>query len=71
MKLNWRSAGKFAALTLGLVAAAGAAFVGYRGGADATHTVRATPARAPVPVSVALASRRNVPIYLCSPKVSM
>jgi len=63
MTLNWRSAGKFAALTLGLVAATGAAAIWYRGGAEAGRTV-AAPARAPVPVSVALASRRDVPIYL-------
>jgi multidrug efflux system membrane fusion protein len=64
MNLNWRSAGKFAALTLVLVAAAGAAFVWYRGGSDTTRVARAAPARAPIPVSVALASRRDVPIYL-------
>jgi len=64
MKLNWRGAGKLAALTLGLVAAGGAAFLWYRGGPDTTRAARAAPARAPVPVSVALASRRDVPIYL-------
>jgi len=63
MKLNWRSAGIFAALTIVLVAAAGAAFLWYRG-SDATRTARTAPARAPVPVSVALASRQDVPIYL-------
>jgi multidrug efflux system membrane fusion protein len=64
MKLNWRGASKLAALTLGLVAAGGAAFVWYRGGPETTRAARAAPARAPVPVSVALASRRDVPIYL-------
>jgi multidrug efflux system membrane fusion protein len=62
MKPNWRSTGQFAALTLMLVAAAAAVYW-YRGGSEPVRTARAA-VRAPVPVSVALASRRDVPIYL-------
>jgi membrane fusion protein, multidrug efflux system len=63
---KWRRRGRRAALILVLVVAAGgaAAYWWYRGeGTDAGRAARA-PVRAAVPVSVAIAARRDVPIYL-------
>jgi membrane fusion protein, multidrug efflux system len=63
---KWRRRSRRAALILALVVAAGgaAAYWWYRGeGTDAGRAARA-PVRAAVPVSVAIAARRDVPIYL-------
>ncbi len=66
---KWRRPRRFPALILALILAVGLAGGGavywYRGGqgADAARAARA-PGRAPVPVSVAIAARRDVPIYL-------
>jgi multidrug efflux system membrane fusion protein len=54
------------ALILAVILAGGGAvywYLGSTGGADAVRAARA-PGRAAVPVSVAVATRRNVPIYL-------
>src|ERR1700688_866651 len=55
-----------AALILALIAAGGGAIYWYRGGTGGTDAGRAAraPGRAAVPVSVAIATRRDVPIYL-------
>jgi membrane fusion protein, multidrug efflux system len=55
-----------AALILALVVAGGGAVYWYRGGSEGTDAGRAAraPGRASVPVSVAIAARRDVPIYL-------
>jgi membrane fusion protein, multidrug efflux system len=55
-----------AALILALVVAGGGAVYWYRGGSEGTDAGRAARAvgRAAVPVSVAIAARRDVPIYL-------
>jgi membrane fusion protein, multidrug efflux system len=63
---RWRRGSRLAALILALVVGGAGAAYWYRGGfeaADAGRSARA-PGRAPVPVSVAIASRRDVPIYL-------
>jgi membrane fusion protein, multidrug efflux system len=62
MKRNWRRVGRAAVFALSLIVLA-VAVVWYRGGSGAERSARA-PTRAPVPVSVALATRQNVPIYL-------
>jgi multidrug efflux system membrane fusion protein len=63
---KWRRHGLRAALVLALVVVAGGAAYWYFGGIGATNAGRAAraPGRAPVPVSVAIAARRDVPIYL-------
>jgi multidrug efflux system membrane fusion protein len=55
-----------AALILALVVVGGGAVYWYRGGSEGTDPGRAAraPGRAGVPVSVAIAARRDVPIYL-------
>src|ERR1700682_641800 len=63
---KWRRVSRLAALIVaGSIAGRGAIYwpLGGTGGADAVRTARA-PGRAAVPVSVAVATRRNVPIYL-------
>jgi membrane fusion protein, multidrug efflux system len=57
---------RIAALVLAVIVAGGGAIYWYRGGADGTDTARTArvPGRAPVPVSVAVAARRDMPIYL-------
>jgi multidrug efflux system membrane fusion protein len=64
---KWRrNAALVLALVLALVVAGGGAIYWYRGGIEgigAGPAARA-PGRAPVPVSVAIAARRDVPIYL-------
>jgi len=57
---------RIAALILAVIVAGGGAIYWYRGGADGTDTARTArgPGRAPVPVTVAIAALRNVPIYL-------
>src|ERR1700681_1511200 len=54
------------ALILALIAAGGGVIYWYRGGTEGTDAGRAAraPGRAAVPVSVALAARRDVPVYL-------
>jgi membrane fusion protein, multidrug efflux system len=63
---KWRRVGLSAALILALVVAGGGAFYWYRGGSEASGTGPAAraPGRPAVPVSVATAARRDVPIYL-------
>src|SRR5580704_2661330 len=55
-----------AALILAVIAAGGGVIYWYRGGTEGTDAGRAAraPGRAAVPVSVAIAARRDVPIYL-------
>ena len=63
---TWRSRGnRLAALILAIVIGGGAVLYWYLGteGTDAGRTARA-PGRPAVPVSVAIAARRDVPIYL-------
>jgi multidrug efflux system membrane fusion protein len=66
IRSKWRRAGRIAALILAVIVAGGGALYWYRGGAEGTDAGRAAraPGRAPVPVSVAVAAPRNVPIYL-------
>ncbi len=65
---SWRGRGfRLIALVLaGLIGGGGAVYWYYRGGAEVADAGRPTraPGRAPVPVSVAIASRQDVPIYL-------
>jgi membrane fusion protein, multidrug efflux system len=58
--------GRIAALVLAVMVAGGGAVYWYRGGTEGTDAGRAAraPGRPPVPVSVAVAARQNVPIYL-------
>ena len=60
-----RRVGRIAALIIAVIVAGGAVYW-YRGGSEGTDAGRAAraPGRAPVPVSVAVAARLNVPIYL-------
>jgi membrane fusion protein, multidrug efflux system len=63
---KWRRVNRLAALILAVIVAGGGAvywYLGSTGGADAVRAARA-PGRAAVPVSVAIATRRNLPIYL-------
>jgi multidrug efflux system membrane fusion protein len=63
---KWRRANRLAALILAVIVVGGGAvywYFGGNGGADAVRAARA-PGRAAVPVSVAVAARRTVPIYL-------
>jgi membrane fusion protein, multidrug efflux system len=61
-----RRVGRIAVPIIALVVAGGGAVYWYRGGTEGTDAGRAAraPGRAPVPVSVAVAARQNVPIYL-------
>ena len=61
----WRRGNRLAALILAIIIGGGAALYWYLGteGTDAARTARA-PGRPAVPVSVATAARRDVPIYL-------
>jgi membrane fusion protein, multidrug efflux system len=61
-----RRVSRIAALIFAVIVAGGGAIYWYRGGTEGTDAGRAAraPGRAPVPVSVAVAARRNVPIYL-------
>jgi membrane fusion protein, multidrug efflux system len=65
---KWRRVSRRAAalILVLVVVAAGGAVYWYRGGFEGTDAGRAAraPGRAPVPVSVGLAARRDVPIYL-------
>jgi membrane fusion protein, multidrug efflux system len=63
---NIRRAAVVLALVLAFVAAGGGAIYWYTGGTAGTGAGPAAraPGRAPVPVSVAIAARRDVPIYL-------
>jgi multidrug efflux system membrane fusion protein len=63
---KWPRVSRIAALTLAVIVAGGAAVYWYRGGTEGTDAGRAAraPGRAAVPVSVAVAARRDVPIYL-------
>jgi membrane fusion protein, multidrug efflux system len=64
---RWRRGSRLATLILALVVGGAGAVYWYRGGfeaADAGRPAARAPGRAPVPVSVAIASRRDVPIYL-------
>jgi multidrug efflux system membrane fusion protein len=63
---KWRRVSRLAALILAVIVAGGGAvywYFGSTGGADAGRAARA-PGRAAAPVSVAIAARRNLPIYL-------
>ncbi|HEY4405888.1 MAG TPA: efflux RND transporter periplasmic adaptor subunit [Xanthobacteraceae bacterium] len=63
---RWRRRNRLAALVLAVVAGGGAFYYWHNlssEGTDAGRSARA-PARVAVPVSVAIASRRDVPIYL-------
>jgi multidrug efflux system membrane fusion protein len=63
---KWRRANRLAALILAVIVVGSGAvywYIGGNGGADAVRAARA-PGRAAVPVSVAVAARRTVPIYL-------
>ena len=61
-----RRVGRIAVLIIALIVAGGGAVYWYRGGTEGTDAGRAAraPGGAPVPVSVAVAARQNVPIYL-------
>jgi membrane fusion protein, multidrug efflux system len=61
-----RRVGRIAVLILAVIVAGGGAVYWYRGGTEGSDAGRAAraPGRAPVPVSVAVAARQNVPIYL-------
>jgi multidrug efflux system membrane fusion protein len=61
-----RRVGRITVLIIAVIVAGGGAVYWYRGGAEGTDAGRAAraPGRAPVPVSVAVAARLNVPIYL-------
>jgi multidrug efflux system membrane fusion protein len=63
---KWHRISRLAVLIIALVVAGGGAVYWYRGGTEGTDAGRAAraPGRAPVPVSVAVAARQNVPIYL-------
>jgi membrane fusion protein, multidrug efflux system len=64
---SWRGRGfRLTALVLAAVIGGGGAVYWYRGSAEVTDAGRPARAlgRAPVPVSVAIASRQDVPIYL-------
>jgi multidrug efflux system membrane fusion protein len=63
---KWRRVSRPAALILAFIVAGSGAIYWYRGGTEGTDAGRAAraPGRAAVPVSVAIAARRNVPIYL-------
>ncbi len=64
---SWRRRGnRLAALILAIVIGGGGALYWYRGSAEVADAGRPARAlgRAPVPVSVAIVSRRDVPIYL-------
>jgi multidrug efflux system membrane fusion protein len=65
MLSKWRRVSRLPALILAVILAGGGAFYWYRGGAgtDAERAAR-TPGRAAVPVSVVVAARQNMPIYL-------
>jgi multidrug efflux system membrane fusion protein len=63
---KWRRANRLAALILAVIVVGSGAvywYIGGNGGADAVRAARA-PGRAAVPVSVAVAARRTVSIYL-------
>src|ERR1700730_8577559 len=61
-----RRVGRIAVPIIDLVVAGGGAVYWYRAGTEGPDAGRAAraPGRAPVPVSVAVAARQNVPIYL-------
>ncbi len=63
---EWRRIGRVAVLILAVIVAGGGAVYWYHGGSevsDVEHAGRA-PDRAVIPVSVGIAARSNVPIYL-------
>ena len=62
MKRNWRRVGRVAAVALSFAVLV-VAVVWYRGGSGAEPSARPQ-GRPPVPVSIAIATRQNVPIYL-------
>jgi membrane fusion protein, multidrug efflux system len=62
MKRNWRRVGRVAAVALSFAVLV-VAIAWYRGGSGAEPSTRPQ-GRPPVPVSIAIATRQNVPIYL-------
>ena len=58
-----RRVSRLAALIVAVLVAGGGAYYWYRGGTDAGRAARST-GRVPVPVSVAIAARHDVPVYL-------
>jgi membrane fusion protein, multidrug efflux system len=63
---RWGRVIRLTTLILAVVAGGGGAIYWYRGGFEAADAGRAAraPARAPVPVTVAITARRDLPIYL-------